>query len=74
MSTREHRTAFWLWGAASVLVGVGFNTPPGEPALLIPRRADWSATEAKVIGACACVLGVYVAVFLDRKRANKRAA
>lgn len=52
----------------SFLIWKGFTTAPGEPAIRVPMREDWSATEAKVIGTVCWVLGIYVAAFLDKPR------
>jgi hypothetical protein len=46
----------------------GFTTMPGEPALQIPNREDWSATEATLIGVVFIVVGVYAAAFLSKRR------
>ena len=74
--SRYERVGFALAGLLLIAVGVflfwkGWVTPPGEPAIRIPRREDWSATEAKVIGSVSCALGVYVAGFLGRSRRPK---
>ena len=74
--SRSERVWFALAGLLLVTLGVflfwkGWMTAPGEPAISVPRRADWSATEAMVIGLASCLLGVYVAVFLGRSRRQK---
>jgi ABC-type Mn2+/Zn2+ transport system permease subunit len=73
VSAYQRKLLFPVAGVVFVALGAfliwkGFVTLPGEPAIRVPRREDWSATEAKVIGAVSCVLGIYVAVFLGRER------
>ena len=73
MPAQDQKLTFILGSIALVVLGSfliwkGFATPPGEPAIRVPMREDWSATEAKVIGTACWVLGIYVATFL-RKRA-----
>ena len=73
---RSRRVLFGIGGAIFVLIGVillwrGFTTPAGEAAIRVPRREDWTAGEAKVIGAVSCVLGFYIAVFLHRQRVDR---
>lgn len=42
--------------------------PAGAAAIEVPRRADWSATEAKAAGLMACLLGGYAGLLGRRER------
>ncbi len=73
MPPRDQKLTFLLFGVALAVLGSfllwkGFATAPGDPAIRVPNREDWSATEAKVIGTVCWVLGIYVAAFLDKRR------